>query len=157
MRLGQAVAQRLSQATAALNPDVETRLRFAREQALSRAREAARSAAAPAPAPAPALQGWRVGWWTAAATGSGAGTAAPRGLTAAGGDPGSRRPSWAQRLLAVFPLLLLLAGLQWVHEANQRERVLALAELDAELLTDELHPVLYSDPGFTEFLRDPGP
>lgn len=151
MRLGLAVAQRLAQASAAPHPDVETRLRFARERALLRAREVARAATTVAPARNAAVQrGHAWGPTSVAGAGTRSGTDGAR----AGGGPGHPQPSWRLRLLALIPWLVLVAGLQWVQEANQRERVLALAELDAELLINELHPVLYSDPGFTEFLRD---
>ena len=52
---------------------------------------------------------------------------------------------------------MLALGLQWVQAANQRDRAMSLAEMDAELLTSELHPVLYSDPAFAEYLRQPPP
>ena len=112
----------------ALPPDVNERLRFARERALARAREV-RAAAATVPAGV-----------------SGAGTAVL----------GSFLP-WLQRAASVLPLLLLLAGLALIQQWQARESVLAAAEIDAQLLADALPPDAYSDPGFAEFLRAPPP
>ena len=109
-----------------LPPDVSERLRFAREQALARAREA-RTAAAVAPA----------------------------GASASGvALLGSFLP-WLQRAASVLPLLLLLVGLLLIQQWQTRESVLAAAEIDAQLLADALPPDAYSDPGFAEFLRAP--
>jgi len=110
----------------ALPADVNERLRFAREQALARAREA-RAAAAVVPA----------------------------GISASGAVMlGSFLP-WLQRAASVLPLLLLLAGLVLIQQWQARESVLAAAEIDAQLLADTLPPDAYSDPGFAEFLRAP--
>ena len=38
---------------------------------------------------------------------------------------------------------------------DRRRQVVAAAEIDAALLTDDLPPDAYSDPGFAEFLRSP--
>lgn len=120
------VAARLAEGTDALPDNAAERLRFAREQALERARE--RRAAAPATA--------------AVATGGG---------TAALGGPPSR---WF-KLAAVLPLVALVAGLVLISEWNMRQQVAAAAEIDAQILADDLPPGAYSDPGFVEFLKTP--
>jgi hypothetical protein len=38
-----------------------------------------------------------------------------------------------------------------------REQVVAAAEIDTQLLSDQLPPAAYSDPGFAEFLRSSPP
>lgn len=131
-RLGLRLAGSLNPATASLAPDVAERLRFAREQALARAREARRAAVASAPATV--------------------------GLSASGALLlGSFRP-WLQRAAAFLPLLLLLAGLMLIQQWQLREQVLAAADIDSLLLADALPPSAYSDPGFAEYLRsDPQP
>jgi len=112
----------------ALPADVNERLRFARERALARAREARAAAAA-----------------------------VPTGVNSSGAAVlGSFLP-WLQRAASVLPLLLLLAGLALIQQWQARENVLAAAEFDAQLLADALPPDAYSDPGFAEFLRAPPP
>jgi len=131
-RLALRLAGGLNATIGSLPPDVNERLRFAREQALARAREARRAAAV--------------------------GATATVGSSAAGALLlGSFRP-WLQRAAAVLPLLLLLAGLMLIQQWQVREQVLAAADIDSLLLADTLPPTAYSDPGFAEYLRsDPQP
>jgi hypothetical protein len=111
--------------------DVAVRLRFAREQALVRARESRRPATSAA-----AVIGL---------TGSGA------AILAGLGAP------WWQRAASVLPLLLLVLGLVVIDHWSARELVMAAADIDAQLLADDLPPVAYSDPGFAEYLRTAPP
>ncbi len=126
-RLSLRIAGLLSAHAAQTNPDIDARLRFAREQALTLARQR-RLTTAPATAK------------------SGSDT-----LALGGG------PAWWLRTLAVLPLLLLVAGLGMVQLASQREQMLAAADVDAVLLADDLPPVAYGDPGFAEYLRSAPP
>jgi hypothetical protein len=120
------LAGRLNAGADRLPRDVQERLRFAREQALSRAREArgAADAGAVAVANSGAL---RLGAFV----------------------------PWLQRAASVLPLLLLVGGLLVIQQWSSRERVLAAAEIDTLLLADALPPSAYGDPGFAEFLRSP--
>ncbi len=130
-RLGRRLAALLSESHAHKpQPDVDERLRFAREQALSRART--QRAAAPA---RPSVVG--LGRDGAAVLGGSA--------------------PWWQRAAAVLPLLLLVAGLVFIDHWSTREQVLAAADIDTQLLADNLPPAAYSDPGFAEFLRSSPP
>jgi hypothetical protein len=126
------LAGSLNATTASLPPGVAERLRFAREQALARARDARREAPS--------------------------GDHTPVGVSASGALLlGSFRP-WLQRAAAFLPLLLLLAGLMLIQQWQVREQVLAAADIDSLLLADSLPPTAYSDPGFAEYLRsDPQP
>ena len=126
-RLGLRLAGLLSVGTTRLSPDIHERLRFAREQALQRAR-LQRLAAASSPAS------------------NGGGTLSLNGPSA-----------WWQRALATLPLAVLVGGLFLVQHASQRELMLAVADVDAVLLGDSLPPDAYSDPGFAEFLHHPQP
>jgi hypothetical protein len=128
-RFGLRVAARLSDHTDALPHDITERLRSAREQALAKARPRL-AAARPA---------------TAVGT-SGVAVLAARGGPA---DP------WWWRLSSLAPLALLITGLVWVHEFHRSEEIVALAEVDAALLTDAIPPSAYADPGFAEFLKAP--
>ena len=114
------IASRLSEGAQASPPDVSERLRFAREQALQRAR-AARQAT-------PAV----------AATGASA--------LVLGGAPAEG--SWWFKLAAVLPLAVLVLGLLEIYDLHDRSQIDAAAQIDAELLSDDLPPDAYSDPGF---------
>lgn len=60
---------------------------------------------------------------------------------------------WWQRGLAVVPLLLLTIGLLTIGLTQEERRTAELAEVDAALLTDDLPPAAYTDPGFAQFLK----
>ena len=114
----------------ALPHDVTERLRFAREQAVAAAR--LKRLATPA--------------GTQLVQMSSSGTAVLGGMA-----------SWWQRAAAALPLLVLVAGLVAIDNRATREQVVAAAEIDTQLLSDELPPAAYSDPGFAEFLRSSPP
>ena len=46
--------------------------------------------------------------------------------------------------------MLGLAGIAHVHD---RAQIAAVAEVDAALLSDDLPPDAYTDPGFAEYLK----
>jgi Protein of unknown function (DUF3619) len=76
----------------------------------------------------------------------------------AGGAATLAAPSpWWLKLASGFPLAVLLVGLVVIAQWNSREQVLAAAEVDMQLLSDDLPPKAYSDPGFAEFLRNTPP
>lgn len=57
------------------------------------------------------------------------------------------------RLVALIPLLALVAGLFAIQTLGDDHRARELAEIDAAILTDDLPPAAYTDPGFAQFLR----
>ena len=57
------------------------------------------------------------------------------------------------RLAATLPLLALLIGLIMIDAIQGDDRAKDLAEIDAAILTDDLPPTAYADPGFTHFLK----
>jgi hypothetical protein len=122
------LASRLSEAAVQTPADVQERLRFARERALERAREG-RAATAPT-----AVQ---VLGSTLALSG------------------GPERSPWWMRVASVLPLVVLLAGLTLIQHRYARVQIEAAAEIDAEILSDAVPPVAYSDPGFAEYLKYP--
>jgi len=123
-RLGLRLAGGLTARTEGLPHDVTERLRFARERALARSREARMAS-----------------------------SVVTVGVSASGALMlGSLTPMF-QRAASLLPLLLLLGGLLMIEHWSTRERVLAAAEVDTLLLADALPPIAYSDPGFAEFLR----
>jgi len=138
-RFGLRVAAGLTERSAELPHDVSERLRFAREQALARAAQvrAARTATAPSPT---VVQVNHTLAFAGGARGAGAGVNGGNGL-------------WA-KLVSALPLLALLAGLLLMQQSQIHEQLVAAAEVDTALLSDNLPPSAFSDPGFAEFLRD---
>lgn len=127
-RFGVRVAAMLGERLERTPPDITERLRVAREQALERARQARRQPQL-AVAGAPVVVG--------------------RGPSAALAD----RPGWGLRFASVVPLLLLVAGFVAIDRLHERAQIQAAAEVDAELLADDLPPDAYTDPGFAEYLK----
>lgn len=128
VRLAASFARALTLAAEPASHDVMERLRFARETAVTKAREVR----------ATAPSGFVV-------SGSQPGGAA----VLAGFVP------WWQRAASLLPVFVLVLGLLAIDHWSVREQVLAAADFDALLLADDLPPEAYSDPGFVEFLRAP--
>lgn len=57
------------------------------------------------------------------------------------------------RIASVLPVLALAAGLVLIHSIQNERRASEIAEVDAALLTDDLPPSAYADPGFVQFLK----
>jgi hypothetical protein len=124
-RLGQALARRLNEHATDLPHDISERLRAARMQALDlRKREPVK--------------------------------AAVQQLVMAGANSTSPLDEglnlWS-RLASALPLIILLFGLAGIHSFQNEHRTNEIASLDAELLTDDLPPDAYTDPGFLIFLK----
>jgi Protein of unknown function (DUF3619) len=66
---------------------------------------------------------------------------------------GSDRQGLWGWLGSVLPLVALVAGLMAIAVIQDDLRASEIAAVDAELLTDELPPAAYTDPGFLQFLR----
>lgn len=130
-RMGARLAASLNERAASVPHDISERLRIGREQAVARARQ------------------------QRAARASGAAGAV--GVDAQGsatlGNPGR---FWLG-LASWVPLVMLLAGLILIQQLSTHEQVMAAAEIDAVLLSDDLPPAAYSDPGFREYLKAPRP
>lgn len=128
-RFGLRVGSALSERALASHPDIQERLRFAREQALARAQ--AQRAVASSPQRAAAM------------------------FHLAGGQAALGGPAapWWGRLASALPLLLLLASLYLIDDWHDRMQTSTVAEVDAALLADDLPPDAYSDPGFEEYLK----
>ena len=120
---GLLVAARLSEATDALPRDVSERLRAARMRALGNRKLAIQPVV------------------VAVSGGTGA-------LSFGNDDLGA----WG-RWAATVPLLLLIVGLIFITIVQNDNRANEIAEVDAALLTDDLPPSAYADPGFTQFLK----
>jgi Protein of unknown function (DUF3619) len=151
------VSARLEEGAQALPHDISERLRVAREQAMRAGREA-RLAASPVAAPAQVVVS-TAGLATAGASGN----AAPQVDVSWSESRYARAPghgrrlddktSWGWRIASALPLLALAFGLWGIRQYYKHEQVQAATEIDMQLLTDDLPPNAYADPGFTEFMR----
>ncbi len=124
-RYGRQLAARLDAAAAALPYDISERLRFARLQALEKYRD---------------IQ-----------VRESASLAMGGGVAALGGGE-EERGLWP-RLVSLIPLLALIAGLVAIQVMGSDQIAEELAEIDEAILTDDLPPDAYADPGFAQFLK----
>ena len=125
-RFGLKTASYLSAASSGLSHDVSERLRAARAQAVSK-RKIAKTQ-------------------TAGGVVNSGGSAA---LTW-GSEEGL---GWWGRIGSVMPLIALVVGLLAINSVQNDNRAQELAEVDSALLTDELPPAAFADPGFVQFLK----
>jgi len=124
-RFGRSVAARLSASTDELPHEISERLKAARMLALTK-RNVLR------------LQ-------TASAVSGSNGTATL--------NLGTELNGFMTWLASCLPLIALVGGLLAITLVQEEKRTNELAEVDVELLTDELPPAAYTDPGFAQFLR----
>lgn len=124
--------------------DISERLRVARMQALAQARQSAVVARRPETASASSISIINIDLHSGAAT---------LGRTGSGGDADSSL--WWGRLGWLVPALALALGLTGIGEWESKEQIAYAAQIDTELLGDDLPPAAYLDEGFGEFLRRP--
>ncbi len=62
-------------------------------------------------------------------------------------------PSVWSKVLGFMPIVVLLLGLFCIDTVQDQYRADELADVDVELLTAELPPLAFTDPGFVHFLR----
>ena len=124
-RLAHQVAAQLDQGLRELPHDISERLRAARTRAVAARRQ-----------PVPVLAtGMRLQKGT---------------LVLEGGPDKMRFWGW---MGSVIPLITLVLGLFVIHSLQNDWRADELASVDTALLTDELPPTAYTDPGFLRFIR----
>lgn len=121
--LGGRLAKSLDGGLLDLHPDILERLRIARESAVSRRHIVILQSSHAVQSRSPSGE-----------------------LTLGGG-------SWWARLSAFAPLAVLVVGLVLISVMADEQRAHELADVDTELLSDELPPSAYSDPGFAKFLQ----
>jgi hypothetical protein len=127
-RFGRRVATRLSTGTHDLPYDVSERLRAARMQAVAKRKR---------------VMGLRTAATVSASGGAGVMSA-------------DEHVSIWGLVASILPLLALVAGLILIHTIQNERRATEVAEVDAALLTDDLPPAAYADPGFIQFLKQTG-
>ena len=128
-RFGLRVAARLSAGTEGLPHDIGERLRVAREQAVARRKQ-----------PVAVLR-------------QRAATAASRNGNTATLSFGDDGLGFWGRLTSAALVLVMAAGLIAINVIQDDDRTMEVAELDAALLTDDLPPEAYADPGFLQYLK----
>ena len=121
---------RLSADTDALPYDISVRLRAAREQALAQRKKVV-----------PVRE-----WHHATAV-------QRQGHTATLGSGDNEGRTWWRALISAVPLVALLVGLVVVDSFQDESGATEVAEIDAALLTDDLPPAAYADPGFVQYLQ----
>jgi hypothetical protein len=124
-RVARRITARLSERSDSLPHDINERLRVARQQAVERARQLRKLSA---------VASWQAQGHSAVLSGS---------------------PPWWLRAASVVPLALLLVGLFVIQRTYLEQQIHAAAEIDEAILTDDLPPQAYTDPGFAEFLKSP--
>ena len=122
------ITQRLTASTGELPYDISERLRAARMQALAK-RKVLSLQTAPAVA-----------------------TSGNSATLTLGGGGGGGFSLWRQ-IASALPLIALVAGLVAINIIQDDDRLSELAEVDAAMLTDDLPPDAYADPGFVQFLK----
>lgn len=125
-RLGQQLSARLSAATHDLGHDISERLRIARQQALQSRPQL--------------VLVQRHHAISVQSNGT---------LT---GQPDEGLSLWSI-LASALPLLALVVGLLFIQSMQPDNATSDIARIDAALLTDELPPGAYTDPGFVQFLK----
>jgi len=133
---------RLEAGAQSLPHDVSERLRVARMQALAQARHQAIASKRPQSEAASGFSIVGIDAHTGTAT-----------LGRTGAPPGES--VWWSRLGWLAPTLVLAVGLAGLGEWESREQIARAAQIDTELLGDDLPPAAYLDEGFGEFLRRP--
>ncbi len=130
-QFGMRVAARLDTASLELSHDISERLRAARTRAIAAVRVA------------PSQARLRTSSDVVVQNGVGLLHFGDEGLNV-----------WS-RLASLVPLLALVAGLALIKNVMDDNRANELAEVDSALLTDDLPPSAYADPGFLQFLKMP--
>jgi hypothetical protein len=125
-RFAHKVAFHLSQTTTELPHDISERLRAARVQALSQRKIAKVQTAV---------------------------NIVSTGTSAALTWDSEETLGWWGRLGMVLPLIALVVGLLAINSIQNDKRAEEVAEVDSALLTDELPPAAFADPGFVQFLK----
>ncbi len=108
-----------------LGHDISERLRIARQQALAQRKKEVNV--------------------QAASTISMSGGAAVLG--------GGEGLNWFNRLASALPLVALVVGLIAININANDDRANELAEVDMQLLTDDLPPAAHTDAGFAQYLK----
>lgn len=75
------------------------------------------------------------------------------GVVSLGRSGEDNTPLWVRRLLTALPLVALAGALAFIGADQDIRSTVDVAEVDAALLTSELPPAAYTDPGFQQYLQ----
>lgn len=75
------------------------------------------------------------------------------GTLSLGAPSHDNTPIWVRRLLTALPLVALAGALTFIGVDLDSRATVDVAEVDAALLTSELPPAAYTDPGFQQYLQ----
>ena len=128
-RFARHITVRLSEGEALLPYEVTERLRASRERAVFERRREATVLHAQ----------------TSAAASS-------QGSTMTMGSP-NEGAGWWRALISAIPVLALIAGLVIYNADTEQSMLSEVTAVDTALLTDDLPPAAYSDPGFIQYLK----
>ena len=128
-RFGLGIAARLSDAASHLPHDISERLRAARMQAVSKRKIAS------------------------ARTASSVAVSGGAAAMTFGDAFGEEKFSLWNAIASALPLIALVVGLISIDIIQNDNRARELAEVDSALLTDDLPPTAYTEPGFLQFLK----
>ena len=146
-RLGFALAKCIKTSAAhEIQPDIAERLRFARERALAQALASQHLGTTAAPASLGLRWQWLSALFAPLALGG-------PSLFSGSAPIGSRTPGWCFKLVSCIPLLALILGFLVIDDFLHQSDIVAAAEIDTALLSDDLSPDVYSNAEFAEFLR----
>ena len=123
---------RLTHGNTELAYDITERLRAARMQALAQRKRPAMQTAAQAETATQVLV---------------------NGASASLGGWGHEGGNWWRAVMSAIPLAALVIGLFVVNMEQDDVMANEIAEVDAALLTGDLPPSAYADPGFVQFLK----
>lgn len=126
-RFAHKVAFRLSETATELPHDISERLRAARVQALSQRKVAKAQTAV---------------------------SLVSTGASAALTWDSEETLGWWGRIGLILPLVILVVGLLAIDSLQDDQNAREVAEVDSALLTDELPPAAFADPGFVQFLKN---
>lgn len=128
-RFARHITARLSEGEALLPYEVTERLRASRERAVSERRREAFVLHAQAST-----------------------ETSSRGSTLTMGSP-NEGAGWWRTLISAIPVFALIAGLVIYNSDTEQSMLSEVTAVDTALLTDDLPPAAYSDPGFIQYLK----
>lgn len=128
-RFARHITTRLSEGEALLPYEVTERLRASRERAVSERRREASVLHAQAST-----------------------ETSSQGSTLTMGSP-NEGAGWWRTLISAIPVFALIAGLVIYNSDTEQSMLSEVTAVDTALLTDDLPPAAYSDPGFIQYLK----
>ena len=129
-RIAHQITVRLTEGEALLPYEVTERLRASRERAVSERRRE--------------ISVLRTQTSTAASA---------HGHTMTMGTPENEGSGWWRTLVSAIPVFALIAGLVVYNSQSDQSLLSEVTEVDTALLTDDLPPAAYADPGFVQYLK----